>query len=69
MVDLDYDIFQQNIEKIMYVGSSRARYKLFLVANIDNDECETILENKNVKKSKKPEKAFAASYNAKYKEV
>ena len=69
MVDLDNDVFNECAEQIMYVGSSRARYKLFLVANISNDECENILAAKNIRKSKKPEKAFAAMYNAKFKEL
>lgn len=69
MVDLDKDVFTTNAEQVMYVGASRARYKLFLVANIENAECNTILEDKNIKKTKKPEKAFAAIYNAKFKEA
>lgn len=67
MVDLDNEVFTTNAEQVMYVGSSRARYKLFLVANITNTECDAILDTKNIKKTKKPEKAFAAMYNAKFK--
>ena len=69
IVDLDNGVFNESAERIMYVGSSRARYKLFLVANINDDECENILAAKNIKKSKKPKKAFAAMYNAKFKEL
>lgn len=67
IVDLDNEVFTTNAEQVMYVGSSRARYKLFLVANIKNAECDAILDAKNIKKTKKAEKAFAAMYNAKFK--
>jgi len=67
IVDLDNEVFTTNAEQVMYVGSSRARYKLFLVANIGAAECDAFLESKNIKKTKKPEKAFAAMYNTKFK--
>lgn len=63
MVDLDHSVFQEKAEQIMYVGSSRARYKLFLVANLTDTECGQAL----TKKAKNPRKAFAALYNAKLK--
>ena len=69
MVDLDHNIFTENAEQIMYVGSSRARYKLFIVANINIDECDNILNTRNIRKSRNPRKAFAALYNSKFKEL
>lgn len=65
MVDLDHSVFQEKAEQIMYVGSSRARYKLVLVAGLTDAECEQSL----TKKAKKPRKAFAALYNAKLREL
>ena len=69
MVDLDNDTFSQNAEQIMYVGSSRARYKLYLITNIYDEDCKNILESKEIKKSKNPKKAFATLYNSKLKEL
>ena len=69
MVDLDNDVFTKNAEQIMYVGASRARHKLFLVANIDDAECGAILDTKSIRKAKNVKKAFAATYNAKFREL
>lgn len=69
MVDLDNDVFTDNAEQIMYVGSSRARFNLSLVANINEEACVSMLEKLSIKKSRKPSKAFAALYNAKFKSL
>ena len=69
MVDLDNDSFDKNAEQVMYVGSSRARYKLSLICNLNENECEYILEKHNAKKAKKSEKAFATLFNSKLKEL
>lgn len=69
MVDLNKDTFDKNAEQIMYVGSSRARYKLSLICNLDEKECEYFIEKHNAQKGKKIEKSFATLFNAKYKEV
>ena len=69
MVDMDEEVFTENAEQIMYVGSSRARYKLFLVAQMDDGVCARLLEERDIKRTKKPGKAFAALYNSKYREL
>lgn len=69
MIDLDNDIFDKNAEQVMYVGSSRARYKLSLICNLSERECEYYIEKHNTKKGKKIEKSFATLFNSKYKEL
>lgn len=69
MVDLDNDVFDKNAEQVMYVGSSRARYKLSLICNLSNEECEHFIEKNNAKKGKKVEKSFATLFNSKHKEL
>lgn len=67
IVDMDYDRMLHKGEQLLYVGSSRARYQLALVVEMDDFECNELLDEMNVKKAKKPGKAVAALYNAKYK--
>ncbi|MGN0486956.1 MAG: NERD domain-containing protein [Acutalibacteraceae bacterium] len=69
MVDLENDTFENNAEQVMYVGSSRARYKLSLICNLSEKECEYFVEKHNVKKGKKVGKSFATMFNAKHKVV
>lgn len=69
IVDMDKTTFEDGGEQIMYVGASRARYKLSLIAELSNSECELMLDKLSIKKAKKPGKALAAIFNAKYKEL
>ena len=69
MVDLDADAYQQNAEQLMYVGSSRARFKLYLISNLLDDDCAILLGDLGGKKAKRPKKSFAVRYNAKFKEL
>lgn len=69
MVDLDNDTFENNAEQVMYVGSSRARYKLSFICNLSEKDCEYFIEKHNAKKGKKVEKSFATLFNSKYREL
>ena len=69
MVDLDNDTFENNAEQVMYVGSSRARYKLSFICNLSEKECEYLIKKNNAKKGKKVEKSFATLFNSKYREL
>ncbi|MBR7179094.1 MAG: ATP-binding domain-containing protein [Oscillospiraceae bacterium] len=69
LLDLDLNTFQENAEQIMYVGSSRARFKLYLIANLSEADCLTLLNDGSGKKIKKPEKSFAVRYNAKFRTI
>ncbi len=66
MVDMNREMFSQQGEQIMYVGSSRARHKLVLIAELSDADCEKMLADLNLRKSRKPQKAIATAYNAKY---
>jgi len=67
VVDMDYDKLLDGGEQLLYVGSSRARYQLTLVVEMDDEDCNRLLDKMNVKRAKRPGKAVAALYNAKYK--
>ena len=68
LVDIDNEALNSG-EQILYVGSSRARFKLAMIANISSEDFGVLLAGKDMKKVKKPEKLLATSLNAKYREV
>ena len=49
----------------MYVGTSRARYKLSCIMNITEKECEEMMIEKGIKHNRNIFKSFATAYNAK----
>lgn len=51
---------------IYYVGTSRARFGLSIIADMKADDCIEILESYGKSVSKRPEKALATFLNAKY---
>ena len=69
LVDMNSELFGEQGEQLYYVGASRARYKLTLIANLDDDECTEIIKKMDIRKTKKPGKAIAAAFNAKLKEL
>lgn len=69
LIDINMNVFNNNDEKIMYVGSSRARYKLSLIANLDESDCVDVLEKLNENPSKNPMKKLATVFNTKYKKL
>ncbi len=69
LIDMDMSIYEQCREKILYVGSSRARYKLSIISMFSTGECNELIESAGGKKTKKPQRALATMFNAKYKEV
>lgn len=69
LVDIDKDLLNETGKQICYVGSSRARFKLVLIANLSVEESNEIMANMEIRKTKKPGKALAAAFNAKYKDV
>ena len=66
LVDIDKDLMKEELEQLLYVGSSRAKYKLNIIANLTEDECNTLIEKFGSRKNKNPYKAFATLFNAKY---
>ena len=66
LVDVDKGVFLTDAINIYYVGTSRARFALNIVAKISSEDCAEILESYGKTASKRPEKALASFLNAKY---
>ena len=49
----------------MYVGTSRARYKLSCIVNMNEDDCLQLMEERDVKYNRNILKSFATAFNAK----
>ena len=65
LVDIDRDTFTELGEKLMYVGASRARYKLSCIINMSEEECKKYLIDNDKKVSRNILKSFATAFNAK----
>ena len=65
LVDMDFDLFSSRENKVFYVGASRARHELTMLANLTEEECIEILEMHEKKAGKNIEKKVAALFNAK----
>ena len=66
ITDINYNTFAEGDEKITYVGSSRAKYRLSLIVQMSEEECCDVLDIIGTKHGKRPAKSLAAAYNAKY---
>ena len=66
LIDVDRETFNSNNVLLYYVGASRARIKLDIIAELNNDECREILEKEFKVDTiiKKPMKDFASALNA-----
>ena len=66
LVDVESDTFENENVLRFYVGASRARLRLAIVANLDDEDCIAVLRNRfNVReKIRKPKKEFARALNA-----
>lgn len=69
IIDLDETMMDQQMEKLIYVGTSRARYGLSLVASLTEEQCVQMLKDRNMRPGKKPRKSLATAYNAKLSEL
>lgn len=49
VVDIDKDTFEDEGEQFMYVGTSRARFKLSCIVNMTEDECLSLMEDREIK--------------------
>lgn len=49
----------------MYVGTSRARFKLSCVVNMSETECLTIMEDREIRHNRNILKSFATAFNVK----
>lgn len=65
VVDIDKDTFADEGEQLMYVGTSRARFKLSCVVNMSEAECLKLMEDREIKHNRNTLKSFATAFNAK----
>lgn len=65
VVDIDKDTFEDEGEQLMYVGTSRARFKLSCIVNLTEDECLSLMEDREIKHNRNIFKSFATAFNAK----
>jgi superfamily I DNA/RNA helicase len=66
MVDIDKKMFDnEQGPQLMYVGSSRARFKLTCIVNMSEEECRELMEQRDVKFNRNILKSFATAFNAK----
>lgn len=69
LVDMNRELFESGGEQLYYVGASRARYRLVMIANMSEAECDELIRSLDIRKTKKQGKALAAAFNAKYREI
>ena len=65
VVDIDKDTFVDEGEQLMYVGTSRARFKLSCIVNMSEEECLNLMEEREIKHNRNTLKSFATAFNAK----
>lgn len=65
VVDIDKDTFTDEGEQLMYVGTSRARFKLSCVVNMSEAECLKLMQDREIKHNRNILKSFATAFNAK----
>ena len=67
LIDVNMDLFDNNEFQVMYVGTSRAKFKLSLLANLSEKDCSDILISLNEKTTNNPQKRLSAVLNTKLK--
>lgn len=65
VIDIDKSTFDSKGEQLMYVGTSRARYKLSCIVNMNEEDCLQFMEDRNIKYNRNILKSFATAFNAK----
>lgn len=65
VIDIDKDTFSDEGEQLMYVGTSRARFKLSCIVNMSEVECLKLMEDRKIKYNRNAFKSFATAFNTK----
>ena len=65
VIDIDKKSFDDEGKMLMYVGTSRAKFKLSCIINMSEDECLEIMRERNVKSNRNIRKSFATFFNSK----
>lgn len=66
LIDIDKNIDKQDMELITYVGASRAKYELTIIANINEKEAGDLADRYDIKNRKNIFKTLATLFNSKY---
>lgn len=66
LVDVDKSIYEQEMELISYVGSSRAKFELNIIANISEEDANILVDKYDIKAGKKVFKSLATLFNSRY---
>ena len=66
VVDANKEFLEGGGEKILYVGTSRARHKLYIICDISKEDSIDYLQSAGYKPSANPYKRLATTFNAKY---
>lgn len=66
VIDIDQNTFNDDKgEQLMYVGASRAKFKLSCIVNMTEDECKSFMEKRGINYNRNIFKSFATAFNAK----
>lgn len=65
IIDIDKKSFDDEGRMLMYVGTSRAKFKLSCIINMSEDECIEIMQERKVKPNRNIKKSFATFFNSK----
>lgn len=66
LLDIDRNTFDDiQGEQLIYVGASRAKYKLSCIINMSEDECLDLMKKRGIKYNKNIFKSFATAFNTK----
>lgn len=65
LIDIDKNTFTEYGRQIMYVGISRAKFKLSCIINMSEKECIDIMSEKGIEYTRNTYKSFATTLNSK----
>ena len=66
LIDVDENMLDSNMEQLLYVGSSRAKYELYIISNLTEDKCNDVIEKLHLRRGNNPYKTLATALNARY---
>lgn len=65
LMDIDRNMTAEELQKMLYVGTSRARFNLALISDLTEDDCGELLERMEMKPKKQPKWQLATAFNSK----
>lgn len=69
IVDVDETLYNEKDSRRFYVGTSRARFDLGIVSNLDEKKCKQLLEKHDLRVGKNVYKSMATALNSIYYEI